>query len=210
MEDKAKASRMGSVVIMSGPSGAGKSTVCQKMFARRSGIGFSVSCTTRQPRPGEIDGVHYYFLTMEEFKKRVTAGEFLEWAEVHGNCYGTLLSEVGPRVMAGEDVVLDIDVQGHDQIVERIRQQPWGAALLSVFLVPPSYAELERRLRGRGTDSEEAIIRRLGNAKGEMQHWRDYDYVVVNGDAEEASREFEAIIMAAHCRTATQWKEPWA
>jgi len=201
---------LGALVILSGPSGAGKSTVCGHLFPRLKQLQFSVSCTTRQPRTGEQDGVHYHFLSKEEFMRRVEAGDFLEWAEVHGNCYGTLISEVAPRIQAGNDVILDIDVQGHDKIVASIGKHPeWAASLVTVFLCPPSREELERRLRGRGTDSEDAIRTRLGNALGEMQKWNTYDYVVVNDDAVKAADQLEAIITSAHCRTATQNQEPW-
>ncbi len=201
---------LGALVILSGPSGAGKSTVCGHLFPRLERLRFSVSCTTRAPRPGEIDGVHYHFLSVDEFKRRVASGDFLEWAEVHGNYYGTLVSEVAPHVLNGDDVILDIDVQGQAQIVEKIRSHAdWGSALVTVFLAPPSFAVLEQRLRGRGTDTEEAIVRRLGNARREMELWRRYDYVIVNDDAVKAADELEAIIRAAHCRTVTMKKEPW-
>lgn len=203
--------RLGALVILSGPSGVGKSTVCRELFPRLARLRFSVSCTTRQPREGEVDGVHYHFLTREAFMARVAAGEFLEWAEVHGNCYGTLVSEVAPRLLAGDDVMLDIDVQGHEQLVARVRSQPdWGSALVSVFLAPPSFAVLEARLRGRATDSEETILRRLANARGELAQWRKYDYVIVNDDAAAAASRLEAVITAAHCRTGVQQEEPWA
>lgn len=202
--------KLGALVIVSGPSGAGKSTVCGDLLTRMPDIHFSISCTTRAPRGAEVDGVDYHFLTVEAFKEKIANGEFLEWAEVHGNYYGTLVSEVAPRILAGEDVILDIDVQGQAQVVSSIRSyKEWGGALVSVFLGPPSLAVLEQRLRGRKTDSEEAIVKRLGNARCEMEQWRHYDYVIVNHDSECASRELEAIIVAAHCRTATQQGEPW-
>ena len=202
--------KLGALVVLSGPSGAGKSTVCGHLFPRLERLKFSVSCTTRAPRPGETDGVHYHFLTVDEFKKRVAAGDFLEWAEVHGNYYGTLVCEVAPHILNGDDVILDIDVQGQEQIVEKIKSHAdWGNSLVTVFLTPPSFAILEQRLRGRGTDSEEAIVRRLGNARREMELWRRYDYVIINDDAVKAADELEAIIMASHCRTVTMKKEPW-
>ena len=202
--------KLGALVVLSGPSGAGKSTVCGHLFPRLKHLKFSVSCTTRAPRTGETDGVHYHFLSVDDFKKRVDAGEFLEWAEVHGNYYGTLVSEVAPHILNGDDVILDIDVQGQAQIVEKIRSHAdWGAALATVFLAPPSFEILEQRLRGRGTESEEAIVRRLGNARHEMELWRRYDYVIINDDAVKAADELEAIFTAAHCRTATMRKEPW-
>lgn len=202
--------RLGALVILSGPSGVGKSTVCKELFPRLKRLRFSVSCTTRQPRVGEIDGVHYHFLSQEAFRERVAAGEFLEWAEVHGNCYGTLISEVAPHLLAGDDVMLDIDVQGHDQLVAKVRScSEWGQALVSVFLAPPSFAVLEGRLRGRATDSEETILKRLANARGELAQWRKYDYVIVNDDAAGAADRLEAVLNAAHCRTSVQLEEPW-
>ena len=202
--------KLGALIILSGPSGAGKSTVCGHVLPKYPKMGFSISCTTRAPRGQEVDGVDYHFLDVETFRQKVAKGDFLEWAEVHGNYYGTLVSEVAPRIQAGEDVILDIDVQGHGKVLESLqRHGDWARAVISVFIVPPSRAVLEERLRGRKTDSEEAIVKRLGNAQREMACWREYDYVIVNSDAQEAARELEAIIVASHCRTATQLEEPW-
>ncbi|HPY91485.1 MAG TPA: guanylate kinase [Lentisphaeria bacterium] len=201
---------IGVAVIFSGPSGVGKSTVCRHLTSLLPGFHFSVSCTTRAPRPGEIDGREYHFLSREEFLARQAAGEFLEYAEVHGNCYGTLRQEVEPRVLAGEDVVLDIDVQGAQLARQALAGKPeLAAALLLVFLAPPSMTELERRLRGRKTETEDAIQRRLANATREMAAWRKYDYVIVNDEAPAAAEKLAAIVRAAHCRCALMRKEPW-
>lgn len=201
---------IGVAVVFSGPSGAGKSTVCRHLTGLLPEFHFSVSCTTRAPRPGETDGRDYSFLSREEFLARQAAGEFLEYAEVHGNFYGTLRRELEPRVLAGHDVILDIDVQGARLARQALAGKPdLAAALLLVFLAPPSLAELERRLRGRKTETEDAIQRRLANAAREMAAWREYDYVIVNDEAPAAAEKLAAIVRAAHCRCALMRKEPW-
>ena len=201
---------IGVAVVFSGPSGVGKSTVCRHLTGLLPEFHFSVSCTTRAPRPGETDGRDYSFLSREEFLARQAAGEFLEYAEVHGNFYGTLRRELEPRVLAGHDVILDIDVQGARLARQALAGKPdLAAALLLVFLAPPSLAELERRLRGRKTETEDAIQRRLANAAREMAAWREYDYVIVNDEAPAAAEKLAAIVRAAHCRCALMRKEPW-
>ena len=179
--------RYGLILIVSGPSGSGKSTLCNAMFKEFTGLEFSVSCTTRAPRGGERDGVEYHFLTREQFEEHIRQDDFLEYANVHGNFYGTLKSEVYDRTERGTDVLLDIDVQGALSIKKRFADDPvFGPRLESVFIAPPSYTELERRLRGRGTDAEESILKRLANSKHEMTFWREYQYVIVNGELAEA------------------------
>ena len=201
---------LGTAIILSGPSGVGKSTVCSFLFKKYTDLQFSVSCTTRSPRPGEIDGVAYHFLTVDDFKQRIDAGDFLEWAEVHGNYYGTLKQEVKPRVVNGLDIILDIDVQGMRLVRKSVQTEPeWGPSVISVFLAPPSIAALEQRLRGRGTETEESIQKRLGNAAKELAAWREYDYIIINDIAEQAAARLDAILTAAHARTATCRETPW-
>jgi guanylate kinase len=148
---------------------------------------FSVSCTTRKPRTHEQDGRDYHFISRAEFERLIAAGEFVEHADVFGNLYGTRRSVVEAALAAGQDLILDIDWQGARQVRERLPEA------VQIFILPPSRAELERRLRGRGTDSEEAIARRLAESVLEMSHWRDFDYVIVNRDFDEALGELEAI-----------------
>ena len=186
--------RLGTAIILSGPSGVGKSTVCSFLFKKYTDLKFSVSCTTRAPRPGEVDGVAYHFLTVDDFKRRIDAGDFLEWAEVHGNYYGTLKQ----------------DVQGMRLVHQSAQSDPrLAASFITVFLAPPSLAALEQRLRGRGTETEESIRKRLGNAAKELAAWREYDSIVVNDVAEQAADRLDAILTAAHARTATCLEEPW-
>ncbi len=196
-------------VILSGPSGVGKSTVCEKFFALLGNTNFSVSCTTRAPRPGEKHGVHYNFISQDEFIARRDYDEFLEWAEVHGNYYGTLKSEVLPHLTAGTNVILDIDVQGARQIVQNISQTSWQRYFLTVFMSPPSLAVLEARLRGRKTESEQVIQRRLATGRQELKYWAEYEYLLINSDANETAAALAAIITAAKCRSVMQEKEPW-
>ena len=187
--------RKGMTLVISGPSGSGKSTLYHAVAPLAGGIEFSVSCTTRAPREGEKDGVDYYFISREEFEARVARGEFAEHAEVHGNFYGTLKSELSGRTARGADVVLDIDVQGADQLRRLAREdEAFRRTLEFVFVAPPSYAELERRLRARGTESEETLARRLANAKREMQCADRYDYLIVNDNREEAADRLLALI----------------
>ncbi len=180
----------GKLIVISGPSGAGKSTLLKELCTRCPHVSVSISATTRQPRPGERDGVDYYFLTPEEFERRRLAGEFLECYEVfgRGTWYGTLLSEVAPSLEAGESIVLEIDVQGAMAVLERYRDA------ITIFVHPSSPAELERRLRGRGTESEEAIQRRLEVARRELEFADRYRHQVVNDDVDRAAQEICDII----------------
>ena len=196
-KDNPSPRRRGVALVISGPSGAGKSTVCGQLLVVEPGIHFSISCTTRLPRQGETDGVQYYFLSRAEFERRIAADAFLEHADVHGNYYGTLRSEVEPFLERGQDVLLDIDVQGAAQLRRRAGYGLTGHNAVYVFMAPPSLAELERRLRGRGTDSEEVIQRRLLNARREMAASGEYDQVVVNDQVPLAVARLEAILEAA-------------
>lgn len=188
----------GELFILSAPSGAGKTTLIQRLLESEdpdlADIEFSVSYTTRAPRDGERNGVDYHFVDMERFQEMIAADEFLEWAEVHNNYYGTARDEVEPRLQAGIDVILDIDVQG----AERVRHQRSEAH--SIFVIPPSYEALEQRLRHRGLDGEGEIARRLAVSLWEIQQYRDYDYVIVNDDAERASRALAAVFLAKRHR----------
>ncbi|MGC8792590.1 MAG: guanylate kinase [Bryobacteraceae bacterium] len=182
------------VFIVSGPSGSGKSTLVRAVLASVPGLIFSVSYTTRRPRGAEREGEHYHFVSRDEFERRLEQGEFLEWAEVFGNYYGTHRDYLERAAERGCDLVLDIDVQGARQLKRKIPEA------VSVFIVAPSREELERRLRGRSEDSQEAIRRRLGEAAREMSAYREYDYVVVNDQAGEAARRLAAIIEAERLR----------
>ena len=169
--------------MISGPSGAGKGTLVTRVRERRSNLGLTVSATTRAPRKGEVDGVNYFFLTREEFDRRVANGEFVEWAEVHGNCYGTLVSEVQSKLASGASLILEIDVQGALQVKERFPE-----AVL-IFIKPPSLEVLRERLVGRGTETPETIELRMANAADELALADRYDDVVVNDDLDRATAE---------------------
>ncbi|TAE77970.1 MAG: guanylate kinase [Verrucomicrobia bacterium] len=190
--------RSGILYLVSGPSGSGKSTLCRRLTAEGEAR-FSVSCTTRAPRPGETHGREYYFLTPDEFAAKVGAGEFLEHAEVHGNRYGTLRAEVIEHLALGRDVVMDIDVQGAAQ-VRACADPTIRQALVDLFVMPPDEAELETRLRGRGTDSDEVIALRLHNAIGEMRHWPDYRFRLLSGSHEEDYAKFKSLLIGERLR----------
>ena len=178
----------GSLIIISGPSGAGKGTLVDRLVARVPDVWVSISATTRPPRPHEVEGEDYFFLTPEEFASRIEAGDFLEWAEVHGNRYGTLASTVASRLERGIDVILEIDPQGALQVKELMPD-----AVL-VFILAPSMAELELRIRARGAETDEQIKTRLATAVRELQLVETYDYVVENDDVARATDELVGII----------------
>lgn len=183
------AGAVGTLLVLSAPSGAGKTTLVKALLAEDPGLRFSVSYTTRTPRTGEVDGRDYFFVDRSRFDAMAAAGEFLEHAEVFGNCYGTSRRQVEELLAAGHHVLLEIDVQGAGQVRRN------AAACTSVFIMPPSVAELERRLRGRGTDAEEVIRRRLAGSLAEMAHWREFDFVIFNeeiGDSVAALRSILA------------------
>jgi len=186
--------RRGILFVVSAPSGAGKTTLCNALRQTKDFI-YSVSCTTRAPRPGEIDGEDYFFLTREEFERRVAAGDFLEYANVHGHFYGTLSATVLSHINNGVDVLLDIDIQGAATIRAcgdaRIRE-----AIADVFIMPPSMDELRHRLIKRGTETAGQIEVRLQNAAAEMKNWRLYRYTIISGSVEEDLQKFRAIMRA--------------
>lgn len=196
------AKKLGSAIIISGPSGVGKSTVCNRVREMFPDLQFSISCTTRKPRPGEVDGVHYYYLSKEEFEKRIANGDFIEYARVFDNIYGTLASEVIDRVTCGQDVFLDIDVQGAIQIQEAAEKNELLKKVCEfIILAPPSFEILENRLRSRASDSAEQIEMRLAKARHELSFFRKYNYLVVNDDLETAAGNVAAIIRSAGLRT---------
>lgn len=186
--------KRGKTFIVSGPSGVGKSTVLKSLLDRRKNVYFSVSATTREIRPGEEDGVHYHFLEVDTFRQWIARGEFLEYAEYVGNFYGTPKRYVDEAMDRGEDVILDIEIQGAIQVKSKRPET------VSVFIAPPSWAELERRLTERGTDSPDKVQKRLLRAKVEFQTAHTYDYFVINDNVDNAVRELEAIMTAEHCK----------
>ncbi len=191
-------SRIGILLVVSGPSGSGKTTLCRQL-ADAGEVRYSVSCTTRPPRPGEVDGRDYHFLTRDDFATRIAAGEFLEHAEVHGNHYGSLKSEVLGHLAAGTDVVMDIDVQGAAQ-VRACADPEIRRSCVDLFVMPPNGEELLSRLSGRGTDSPEVIALRMRNALEEMNHWREYSHIMLSATREEDYRSFVSLVTTERMR----------
>lgn len=188
--------RTGLMVILSSPSGAGKSTLAKRLMDWDAGLRFSVSATTRAPRPGEIDGEHYHFTTRDGFLRMVAEGQMLEHAEVFGNLYGSPRGPVERAMLAGRDTLFDVDWQGGQQI----RASALGAHVVSIFVLPPSLPELERRLRGRGQDSDAVIAGRMQKSRSEISHWAEYDYVLVNDDLDQTEARMRAILTAERLR----------
>ena len=186
----------GLLIVVSGASGTGKGTVCKKLLSELPNVHYSISATTRQPRQGEVDGREYYFISDDEFKRWIADGKFLEFAEVYGNFYGTPLTKIEERLNRGEDVLLEIDVQGALNVK---RKCPDG---VYIFLLPPSLDELKRRIEGRGSETPDSLKRRLQAAVAEIQIGREYDYAVVNDTVDNAVAQIEAILVAEKCRVA--------
>lgn len=192
--------RRGILCVVSGPSGSGKTTLCRRLSDEDADAVYAISATTREPRTGEENGTDYYFLEREDFEARATRGEFLEYAEVHGNLYGTLKSEVMDHISAGRDVLMDIDVQG----AALIRSHPDQAiqeAIVDIFILPQNEEDLLARLRGRGTESDEQLQLRLRNALEEMKHWAEYAYTIISGNKEQDFAIFLSMIQSERCRS---------
>jgi len=189
------------LILISAPSGAGKTTVCQQLLAARPEMCRAITCTTRQPRAGEEDGIDYYFLDSENFLKRVQAGNFLEHATVYGNSYGTLKAEVLSKLRHGKDVLLNVDVQGAGAIREQAQADPeLRRALVTVFLTPQSLSVLEERLRRRGTDAPAVIQKRLAVARQEIAQWKHFDYLLLSSSIAEDLRRMLVIVEAEKMR----------
>lgn len=188
--------KKGLLIVVSGPSGTGKGTVCTKLLQETPELAYSISATTRAPREGEKDGVNYYFLTKEAFEKKIAAGGFLEHANVYGNYYGTPLDKVEESLAGGQDILLEIDIQGALNVMAKC---PQG---IFIFLLPPSLKELEHRIRGRGSETPESLERRMNAAKDEIEIGKKYQYVVVNDTVDHAVEQIKDIWMAEHCRVA--------
>ena len=191
-----KMARRGLLLILSSPSGAGKSTLARRLMDWDPTMRFSVSATTRAPRPGEVDGREYYFRSRADFEAMVAAGEMLEHAEVFGNFYGSPKGPVQAAMAEGRDTLFDIDWQGGQQI----RNSALGRDVVSVFVLPPSIAELDRRLRGRAQDSDEVIAGRMAKSQAEISHWAEYDYVLINDDLDRTFKDLLTILQAERMR----------
>lgn len=187
------------MLVLSSPSGAGKTTLSRRILARDPIIRMSVSVTTRSKRPGEVEGVDYHFVDQAKFASKVKNGEFLESASVFGNSYGTLRSPVEDALKAGLDILFDIDWQGTQQLKEKARED-----VVSIFILPPTRLELEKRLSSRGQDSAETVTRRMAQANAEISHWAEYDYVIVNDDLDVAEGRIVEIVDAERCKRARQ------
>ncbi len=191
----------GLLIVVSGASGTGKGTVCKKLLEDMPKISYSVSATTRAARPGETDGKEYYFLSRAEFEERISKNDFLEYAEVYGNYYGTPLNEIETRINSGESILLEIDTQGALKVKDRC---PEG---VFIFLLPPSLAELRKRIEGRGTETPEVLEKRFNAALEEISVGKKYDYVVVNDEVEKAVEKIKAVISAESCKVSRNLNE---
>jgi guanylate kinase len=182
-------SRRGLMFVLSSPSGAGKTTLTRLLVQKEKNIELSISVTTRQRRPSEVEGVHYHFLSRAAFEKMRDAGELLEWAEVHGNYYGTPAKPVEKAIAKGKDILFDIDYQGTRQLYKKA-----ASDVVSIFILPPSIAEMKKRIRRRAAEDEMTIKKRLATAKQELPRWKEYDYVVINDDLDAAFADIHAIL----------------
>ncbi|RED11042.1 guanylate kinase [Pontivivens insulae] len=189
-------SRRGLLVILSSPSGAGKSTLSRRLLADFDDVSFSVSATTRAPREGEVDGREYHFRSREQFERLIAEGKMLEHAEVFDNYYGSPLEPVRDAMIEGKDVLFDVDWQGGQQI----RNSEMGREAISIFILPPSIEELERRLRARAQDAEDVIKRRMDGARREMRHWAEYDYILINDDLDACYDQLRSVLMGERLR----------
>lgn len=186
-----KIARRGLMFVLSSPSGAGKTTLTRLLVQKEENIELSISVTTRQRRPSEVEGVHYYFVSPVEFGRMRDAGELMEWAEVHGNYYGTPAKPIEKALAKGKDVLFDIDYQGTRQLYKRA-----ASDVVSIFILPPSIAEMKKRIRRRATEDEMTIKKRLETAKHELKRWGEYDYVVINDDLDAAFADIHSILQA--------------
>lgn len=187
--------KKGAILILSGPSGCGKSTLLNEVYKEIGDYYFSISTTTRDPREGETHGVEYFFTTKEEFEKDIENGDFLEYANVHGNYYGTSLKPVKAALEEGKLVIFDIDVQGHELVREQLND-----VVTSVFITTPNLTELENRLNSRATDAQDVIEKRIKNAKGEIEYFRTYDYLIINDNLEEAAKQLVSVASIARVK----------
>lgn len=197
--DAVKVERRGLMYVLSSPSGAGKTTLAERLLKGDPRLKLSISATTRKPRPGEIDGADYYFVSENEFFRMRDNNEFLEWANVFGNYYGTPRAKVFDQLKAGKDVLFDIDWQGAQQL-----DAVAGGDVVKVFILPPSRDELERRLRARNQDPEDVVQSRMAKADAEMSHWAEYDYVIINYDLDESEQMLRSILLAERLRRRRQ------
>ncbi len=198
--DQAEQQRRGLMLVLSSPSGAGKSTIARLLLEKEDNLELSISVTSRPRRSSEVDGVHYHFIDAKRFEQMRDHDELLEWAEVHGNYYATPRGPVENAIENGRDILFDIDIQGTFQLYEKMR-----ADVVSVFILPPSIAEMKSRLHRRAEDNDEVIAKRMQTAVGEMRHWSEYDYVVVNDDLERAFENVRAILRAERLK---QFRSP--
>jgi len=182
----------GAILLLSGPSGCGKSSLLKKLYEEIDNYYFSISTTTRDPRVGETNGVDYLFVDKKEFEEDIKSGNFLEWAEVHGNYYGTSLKPIHKALSEGKLVIFDIDVQGFEQVIEKLRD-----VTTTVFITTPTLKELEKRLNSRGTDSREVIEKRIKNAQVEIKYTQEYDYLIINDDLDEAADKLISVAKSA-------------